>query len=273
MRDGEVSMTARRVAVHRLSFDRVPSPFGRPDDDQRLQADVAAGLEVGQSIMTRYLQARTTFFDTVIVRGLGLEVDDQPTAGDAPAITQAVAVGAGYDGRSLRYARPGIRWFELDHPETQADKRARLDRLAIDTTGVTFVPADFTIDDVSAELERAGHDAGRPSIFICEGVAGYLSIDTVLSLLGSLGRAAAPGSRLAMTLPLTPVSTDGQVRRERLDAAVTDMGEPLASTIPREEVAARLAAAGWTVLHAMDPAGVAIEQSSRNGAFVVAGPD
>ncbi|MGZ4759779.1 MAG: class I SAM-dependent methyltransferase [Acidimicrobiales bacterium] len=267
MREGEASMTARRVAAHRLAFDRVPCPWATStrgaDDDQRLQADVAAGLTVEPTPMTRYLQARTTFFDTVVVRSL------DPGGGH---IDQAVSVGAGYDGRSLRYARPSARWFELDHPETQADKRARLDELRIATPDITFVAADFAVDDLAAALAAAGHDPERPSVFTCEGVAGYLEPGAVSSLLAALARSAGPGSRLAITLPLEPRSESERLRRERLDAAVASMGEPLASTIPQAELPDRLRAAGWDVRRATDPAGVALDQSSRSSAFVVAVP-
>ncbi len=268
MRDGEASMTARRVAAHRLSFRRVPCPWATStrgaDDDQRLQADVAAGLAIEPSPMTRYLQARTTFFDTVVVGSL----DPQGGAG----IGQAVSVGAGFDGRSLRYARPSVRWFELDHPGTQSDKRGRLDELQITTAGVTFVPADFVVDDVALALADAGHDASAATLFTCEGVAGYLGADTVASLLAALARAAGAGSRLAITLPIEPESDDERHRRDRLGAAVSGMGEPLASAIPRAELADRLRTVGWAVRRATDPAGTPLDQSTRSSAFVVAAP-
>ena len=44
---------------------------------------------------------------------------------------KVIIVGAGYDGRAIRYARPGVRWFEVDHPATQRDKLERLERLGI----------------------------------------------------------------------------------------------------------------------------------------------
>ena len=44
MEDGGPSVTARRVAAHRLGFSRVPAPYGAPAADEALAADVAAGL-------------------------------------------------------------------------------------------------------------------------------------------------------------------------------------------------------------------------------------
>jgi methyltransferase (TIGR00027 family) len=251
-------MTARRVAAQRLSFTRVPASYGRPDDDQRLQADVAAGIDVTPTPMTRYLQARTSFFDSVITRSIERGVD------------QIVAVGAGYDGRSLRYAKPGVRWFELDHPDTQADKRARLDRLAVDAGEVAFAAADFGVDDVAGALRGAGHDAERETLFCCEGVAGYLPLDTLAGLLASLGRVAADGSRLAITISLVADSDAAKAQRSRLTTAVAGMGEPLASAIPRADLTGFLAATGWDTKTATDPAGMAVDESDRSAAFVIA---
>ena len=90
--------------------------------------------------MTRHLQARTEFMDHMVVDAIH------------NGTKQFVIVGAGYDGRSLRYAAPGTRWYELDHPATQSDKRARLERLGIDVSAVGFAAADFARDDVAAAL-------------------------------------------------------------------------------------------------------------------------
>ena len=68
---------------------------------------------------------------------------------------RVVVAGAGYDGRALCYAKPGVRWFEIDHPATQADKVARIARLAIPTPHLTFVAADFANDDVGGAPGRA----------------------------------------------------------------------------------------------------------------------
>jgi methyltransferase (TIGR00027 family) len=265
MRAGQASTTAQRVARHRLGFQRPPGPSGgAPDADRRLQADVAGDLGDGgagvESPMTRYFQARTAFFDRVVV--------DAITAGRP----QVVAVGAGYDGRSLRYAGPGVAWFELDHPDTQTDKRARLARLGIDTGGLAFAPADFAVDDVASALASVGHDPRRPSLFTCEGVAAYLTTPVLSRLLSALASVAAPDSTLAIEIAVEPVSAAERNRRARLNAAVAGLGEPLSASLPREDLTGLLAAAGWRRRSATDPAGVDIDASPRSTAFVIATP-
>ena len=126
------SPTARRVAAHRLDFTRVPAPYGDAAADEALAEDVAGELRITEGGMHDYLAARTAFFDRTVVGALH------------QGVRQVVVGGAGYDGRALRYAKPGVRWFEVDHPATQADKRERLDRLGLPTPNVQSVPADFT---------------------------------------------------------------------------------------------------------------------------------
>ena len=260
MRGEEASWTARRVAAQRLHFARVPAAYGRPHDDQRLLEDVAAGIDVGEAPLRRYLQARTAFVDRVVVGAV------------YAGMRQAVIVGAGYDGRALRYARNGLCWFEVDHPDTQEDKRARLSRLGLCCAQVTFVPVDLEQEDVAAALARAGHDASVATLFVCEGIAPYLSTDAVIGLLSRLGERAAVGSMLVLELPLVPRSEEARSLRERLHAAVADRGEPLHSAVAVEDLERMLNACGWVALRATDPAGEPLATSARSTAFVVASP-
>ena len=64
------SVTARRVAAHRLGFSRVPAPYGAPAADEALAADVAAGLVAPANRMHDYLAARTSFFDQTVVSAI-----------------------------------------------------------------------------------------------------------------------------------------------------------------------------------------------------------
>jgi methyltransferase (TIGR00027 family) len=68
---------------------------------------------LGDNRIFAQVGARTCFFDEAVVAGL-----------DA-GVRQVVVLGAGYDSRAWRLARTGVRFFEVDHPATQADKRMR----------------------------------------------------------------------------------------------------------------------------------------------------
>lgn len=229
------SITAQRVAAHRLSFPRLGLTTGRPDDDDALARDVAAGVEVREGRMHRHLLARTAFFDAVVVAALGRGTD------------QVVLLGAGYDGRSLRFGGSGARWYEVDRAATQADKRERLERLGIATTDVTYVTADFATDDTGAALVAAGLDATRPSLLVLEGVAPYLEDAVLESLLVSVRAVAAPESRLAMSLTVArdPDDAEAVARAAAFREAVAALGEPLRTSLGDHDVDPLLARTRW----------------------------
>ncbi len=236
MEDGGPSVTARRVAAHRLGFTRVAADYGDPAADDALAADVGAGLTVSAGRMHDYLAARTAFFDRAVTGAIDR------------GVRQIVTGAAGYDGRALRYARPGVRWFEVDHPATQRDKLGRLDRLGITAPGVRFVEADFTRDPVAGRLREAGLDPAVPSLFLLEGVAVYLEAAVLEDVLGQFRQVAAPGSRLAISVSGARAADDGsQEARARFQAAVAAMGEPIRSTFEAGQAEALLSRTGWQV--------------------------
>jgi methyltransferase (TIGR00027 family) len=221
------------VAAYRLTFERVPADYGDPDADERLARDMVGSVDIAGGGMSRYLAARTAFFDRVVVRALD------------GGVTQVVIAAAGYDGRALRYAKPGVRWFEVDHPDTQRDKCERLTRLGIETDHITFVAADFNHDDVAAQLHSAGHDRERPSLFLVEGVAVYLDRGVLEALLRALRAAAAPGSRLAISVSVERGDDDLAARRSAFAAAVAAIGEPARTVLTANEAAELFEATGW----------------------------
>jgi methyltransferase (TIGR00027 family) len=238
MQDGGPSVTARHVAAHRLGFTRVPARYGDPAADDALAADVAAGREAPAGRMHDYLAARTGFFDRAVLAAI------------SRGVQQIVVGAAGYDGRSFRYAKPGVRWFEVDHPATQRDKRQRLERLGIATPQVRFVEADFTRDQVADQLLAAGLDANASSLFLLEGIAVYLEPAVLESVLGQFREVAAAGSHLAIS-----VSVSGKrdtVSRARFRAAVAAMGEPARSTFDAAEAEDLLASTGWRIMAGHD---------------------
>jgi methyltransferase (TIGR00027 family) len=245
MRDDGPSETARRVAAHRLDFTRVPTAYGDPGADDALAADVAAGHRAPASRIHDYLAARTAFFDRVVTAAL----DD--------GVRQVVVGAAGYDGRAFRYAKPGVRWFEVDHPATQRDKLARLTRLGIATEHVRFVAADFRADPVAGLLLAADLDPQAATLFLLEGVAVYLEPTVLSVLLAELRQVAAPPSRLAISL--SPSRDHDQAARSRFRATVAALGEPARSQFTPQQAEALLARTGWQITPLATP-----EEPSRH---------
>jgi len=234
MEDGRPSVTARRVAAHRLGFSRVPAAYGVPAADDALAADVAAGLVAPANRMHDYLAARTSFFDRTVVSAIDR------------GVRQVVVGAAGYDGRAFRYAKPGVSWFEVDHSATQRDKLERLGRLGIAASHVRFVEADFTADPVADRLLAAGLEASVPSLFLLEGIAVYLEPAVLETVLGQFRQVAAPGSRLAISVSLSRKHDEGA--RARFQAAVAALGEPARSIFDAGQAEDLLARTGWRTI-------------------------
>jgi methyltransferase (TIGR00027 family) len=230
MREGTASHTARSVAAHRLEYARLAVSYGDPAADELLSQDVAAGLPPKPGRMHEYLRARTAFFDRVVVDAL------------ADGITQVVVGAAGYDGRALRYAKPGVRWFEVDHPATQEDKLARLAALGLDTRHIAFISADFAVDPIAMSLRAAGLDPAVVTLILLEGVAVYLEQPVLERALREFRAAAAAGSTLAISVSAALADEAARARFRELVAAV---GEPARLTLTADQARDLLAVTGW----------------------------
>jgi methyltransferase (TIGR00027 family) len=237
VKDGTASHTARSVAARRLEYERAGAHYGEPAADEALTRDVADGLTPARGRMHEYIRARTAFFDRVVVRSVG------------HGITQVVIGGAGYDGRAFRYAKPGVRWFEVDHPATQADKRERITRLGLATPQLRFIPADFTADPVAGPLLAAGLDPARPALFLFEGVAVYLDRPVTERVLTEFRAVTPAGSTLAISVSVHAASSR---TRARFQQRVAELGEPVRAVLTFDQAVGLLAAAGWELAEVTD---------------------
>ena len=159
----------------------------------------------------------------------------------AGGATQLVILGAGYDGRAWRMSElAGVNVFEVDHPATQTDKRARVAELPAPNGTVDFVSIDFEREKLDAVLERAGHDRSTPTCWIWEGVVMYLTRDAMHATLADVARRSAPGSTLI-------VNYHTAHRRFIARLLFRLIGEPQISAWTREEMGADLASVGFVV--------------------------
>jgi methyltransferase (TIGR00027 family) len=115
-----------------------------------------------------------------------------------------VLIGAGDDGRALRFGGGATRWFEVDRPEAQAAKRSRLSALGIATGATKYIGLDLGRDDLGVALRAAGHDPGAASVFIAETVFDTLTLESTASICRSLREQAAPDSVLVATFSVAP---------------------------------------------------------------------
>ncbi len=137
---------------------------------------------------------------------------------------QLVILGAGLDGRAWRMTElQGTTVFEVDHPDTQREKRTRAASLAQVAREVRWVPVDFARDGLDAALAAAGHDPAIPTTWIWEGVVMYLTLRDIEATLAVIARRSARDSLLVVAYH-TPTPLLFLV-----GLAVRRMGEPLRS--------------------------------------------
>jgi methyltransferase (TIGR00027 family) len=154
---------------------------------------------------------------------------------------QLVILGAGYDGRAWRMPElAGVKVFEVDHPATQSDKRARVTQLPPPAGIVSFVSIDFERDSLDAVLRRAGHDPSLRTCWIWEGVVMYLTRDAMVGTLEAVAKRSAPGSTLI-------VNYHTAHRRFIARWIFRLIGEPQISAWSPAEMASDLRSAGFSV--------------------------
>jgi methyltransferase (TIGR00027 family) len=128
---------------------------------------------------------RTRFFDDAMLSYL-----DQ--------VEQVVILGAGWDTRAYSLAqREGVRVFEVDAAETQAQKRQALKKAKIDSSKVIFAPADFNIESWLDALKKVDFDPDQPTFVLMEGVTLYLETEAVEATLQTVATELAKGSAIA----------------------------------------------------------------------------
>ncbi len=179
-----------------------------------------------------YVNARTLHIDATVDHAL------------RDGATQIVVLGAGFDSRAWRFhaAHPGVQFFELDLPETIAEKKRRLRQAFIELHDrVTLVPIDFERESLDEVLPPLGYDAQRKTLFIFEGVAMYISEPGTAATLEFVRSHSARGSRIVLDYLLRDALGAGNSRFfgvASTAAKLVERGEPLVTGWSEREAAA-----------------------------------
>ncbi|MCC6216390.1 MAG: class I SAM-dependent methyltransferase [Polyangiaceae bacterium] len=254
MRPGRPSFTAQIVAAARAVYTEAPAPLavvhdplaaGLLAEPLRTVARALVALPGGPSVVHR-IGSRVSWGLAATVPLRTAAIDEALRREAAAGVAQLVLLGAGLDARAWRL--PELRdtvVFEVDHPSTQAHKRASVAREATLARHVRYVPVDFERDSLARALRDAGLDTTAPSVWVWEGVTMYLPHEAIAHTIGAVAELAAPGSLLLTTyLPLahgTPFS-------RRLGAGLAlAIGERLRGAIAPATLATLLAERGFVV--------------------------
>ena len=263
MRDGRPSFTARWIAAHRagLAGSRPCTPTGNPEAERRLYAGMGSGLRLPGLAPTGLVE-RTHFIDNEVARAIGAGIE------------QVVIIGAGYDGRALRFGGGMTRWIEVDYPATQADKRQRLAALGIEPgPAVAYAGLDLLRDDVATALDAAGHDPGAPSLFICEGLLAYLPLEVCAGLSETLRARATAQSVLALNVRVVaPAGQLTQVWRRSLDQLFARLGEARRVNFEPGDIEKLLTVTGWRLVRSQTSGGHRLDRGTASGLVLAAQP-
>jgi methyltransferase (TIGR00027 family) len=245
MREGKPSFTAAAVAAARgvarvdpLAQALVDGPLSVVLRAGRLGRVPAAAVNLASFGLVDHIEMRTLAIDAALREAV------------EAGVRQLVVLGAGLDARAWRMPELAeTRVFEVDHPSTQAYKRARVGARSPAAKDVRFVAVDFAKDSLEAALANAGHDVAAPTFWLWEGVTPYLPREAVRATLAAVAARSAKGSRIAVTYGTPRGSTLGAtaVRAARF-AFRAIIGEALVGLLSAEDMRDELADVGFRLL-------------------------
>jgi len=247
MKTGLPSRTAQSVAMRRAEHQLVDWPHVFRDPIAvRIIGPWAVALmtlraPAAHLPVSRYLRA--------FIAARSRYAEDQLARAFAEGTRQYMVLGAGLDTFAYRspYPPDALRTFEVDHPDTQAPKRQRLEKSAIRIpASVTYVPVDFERQELRAELERAGFKPDEPAFFSWLGCTPYLARETVMATF-SLIHALCPDNGVVFDYARPRQSLSGieKLAFDAIDASVGLAGEPFVTFFDTDELAADLRTIGF----------------------------
>jgi O-methyltransferase involved in polyketide biosynthesis len=145
---------------------------------------VDMGIFDGVGNFLEWVAARTAFLN----EGTDAFLSSPSCAGGKEC--QVVVFGAGFDTRSIRYQREGLRFFEVDLPDTIEAKRVVHERYQADENPSVRLPArvGFDLNDCEhtslLDTLEAEHGLRRdvPTLFISEAVMFYVNPRAIAAL-------------------------------------------------------------------------------------------
>lgn len=172
---------------------------------------------------------------------------------------QYVILGAGLDTFAFRSTgfSGGRTVFEVDHPLTQRDKLARIERAGWPLPdNLRFVSVDFAQDSLRDRLLAAGFDPAKKTFFSWLGVSYYLTREQIDAFLSELASLCADGSSLVFDYAGSGFFDAPEPRVQKLIALACSSGEPMKSCFSRRELTRLLEAHGFLIYEELSPAAI-----------------
>jgi methyltransferase (TIGR00027 family) len=249
------SRTAQGAAMHRAAHQMLDMPplFEDPLAVRIIGPEAAEELRSSSDWHARDRVGGLRAFIAIRSRF----AEDGLAAAVARGVRQYILLGAGLDTFAYRAGDffSGVTVFEIDHPATQAWKRARLAEVGIPIpANVVYAPVNFESETLAGGLTRAGFDFSRPTFFAWLGVTPYLSRDTVMDTLKFIVTSTASGSEIAFDYSQPAESLDASQRAnfEAMAERVAAAGEPFRSFFEPTALARDLYALGFSAVEDFD---------------------
>ncbi|MBO5459588.1 MAG: class I SAM-dependent methyltransferase [Lachnospira sp.] len=152
---------------------------------------------------------------------------------------QYVILGAGMD--TFAFREPDFmrkyKVFEVDHPLTQADKKERIKMAALEISdNLSYVPVDFSTDNLNEKLLVAGFDPSKKTFFSWLGVSYYLSLEQIEKMLDSVAGLSAEGSSLVFDYADENLFRSDIKRVQNMIAMAAAGGEPMKTCFSYEQL-------------------------------------
>jgi methyltransferase (TIGR00027 family) len=251
-----IMSTARGVALvravemlrperERIAVDPNARSFVNPFNVFGLRLMQVTGLSrlIGIEPMLTFAIVREQFVEDIVV------------AEAKRGLAQVVILGAGFDTRAYRIgAIKDVPVFEVDHPVTQAQKRAALSRVAI-PSNVKFVAVDFETDDLGTQLRAAGYREDARTLFVWQGVSMYLTPSGIDRMFAFIAQHSAKGSAVVLDYFDARALRGGEARVIRFFTSV--MGEHVRFAIDQTQIVPFLENRGFTDVRNADGAEMA----------------
>lgn len=216
-------------------FVSVPPPADSEEALDRLQRlDRAHGGFIAEILL------RQRYFEDLVA----LAVD--------AGVRQVLLLGAGFDTTALRFDGDGtVRFFEVDHPATQAAKLKALSEAGLPADAAVPVPLDFAAGaSLRDALTSHGFDTAAPCVVGWLGVTFFLPAKACQDTLADLAATVAPGSLLLFDYMDESVvdGTSGYQGALGMARQVAEQGEPYINGHTPESAAAAARAVGFEPL-------------------------
>jgi methyltransferase (TIGR00027 family) len=181
-------------AIHDDTFALRLSGF---EDAEQLRQILEAGGIPALPAVSAFFALRHRFSEELLIAAVKDGVD------------QIVLLGAGLDSFALRHPDiiGNLRFFELDHPNTQSWKLDRIAELGLARPDINYLTIDFQAEDIKDILIAGGVDFAQQVFFSWLGVTQYIDNAAAARTLG-LVTEGGPGSQIVFDFIVAPEELD-----------------------------------------------------------------